>query len=301
MGTINSIVKIFINSTEEMNINDTDNIDNMDTDSMEKIIAAKSSKDYPEGNFNWIADKDTRIMVSHMYNAAKQLELLDWFKNEKPSSGGYMCWSHPNLTKIINHELVKNDGHSGSTESFTLRYIQMIVTKGWDKIVQETIDHYNTEEINNTEDKDIYKDIYKDKDIYEDKDKDIYKDEDSIEKIIAAKSSEDYPEGNFNWISGESTRIMVSHMYNAAKQLELLDWLKNVKPPKREEGGYTCWNHPNIQKIINHELLKDDGHSLFTETFTVKYIHWIAIEGWNKVVQETINKYRIRHEITYHN
>ncbi len=74
-------------------------------------------------NFDYIKDHHSRNMLLNAYNAAKKLEMLDFFKQEDPPANtGYMFWSDPRLAKFGSE--LESDGHSGSSFAWVSRNLQ---------------------------------------------------------------------------------------------------------------------------------------------------------------------------------
>ena len=76
--------------------------------------------------FDYIKDNHSRSMLINAYNAAKKLEMLDFFKQENPPDNtGYMFWSDPRLGKFGNE--LESDGHSGSSFAWVCRSLQFFM------------------------------------------------------------------------------------------------------------------------------------------------------------------------------
>ena len=76
-----------------------------------------------DGDFSYIKDIHSRTMITNAYNAAKKLEILEFFKNDNPPENtGYMFWSDPTLHKFSRE--LDSDGHSGASFAWTCRNLQ---------------------------------------------------------------------------------------------------------------------------------------------------------------------------------
>jgi hypothetical protein len=84
---------------------------------------------------------------------------------------------------------------------------------------------------------------------------------------------------NFNFITNEHTRSVISNGYMAVTQLELWDWLKEFEQAPDE--GFIWTEHPNIYRIgVKMESLPDAPcHSGASFAITMRNLVFIAKNG----------------------
>ena len=79
---------------------------------------------------------DCIYMLSHMMQAINEMELWSEIKKE-PDPGGFTFSDREHVTRVGEHPLVQEDGHSGSSFGLCMRIMQEIAIKGWDQFVQD--------------------------------------------------------------------------------------------------------------------------------------------------------------------
>ena len=71
-----------------------------------------------------------------MHKAITQLQLWPQLRDQPPpEKTGYMYWNAPWVKQILQHPYVSGCGHSGATEAYCLRMMQVIAVQGWDYFV----------------------------------------------------------------------------------------------------------------------------------------------------------------------
>jgi hypothetical protein len=86
------------------------------------------------GDFSFIGDKDSQVMLTDMYQAVTVSENWDNLKGFVPGDGGFMFSEKPAWFSLID-QAVKYGGHSGSSHGWTMRCIDYIAKHGWDNFV----------------------------------------------------------------------------------------------------------------------------------------------------------------------
>ncbi len=65
--------------------------------------------------------------------------------------------------------------------------------------------------------------------------------------------------------------------YEVITELGLWDFFKNEKPPGK---GYMFWDHPNLDKLMNHPEVDSMGHSGMTFALACRHMQEIAKIGF---------------------
>lgn len=86
------------------------------------------------GDFTFLADKETQIMLADAYQAIDAAEGWDYMKTD-PGENGYMFTRSDMLTKISSK--MTYNGHSGSSYGWTMRMMQRLARIGWEAFVLE--------------------------------------------------------------------------------------------------------------------------------------------------------------------
>lgn len=90
---------------------------------------------FARGDFSFIQDKGTRLMLEEAYETVEKLGAWEELKsNDVPGEGGYMFSTHPVVNKIAK-ACPDTVGHSGSSWGWTMRQIDFIAKGGWDAYV----------------------------------------------------------------------------------------------------------------------------------------------------------------------
>lgn len=77
--------------------------------------------------------------IKNMGDAADELtsegdNIIGWFMDYDPPKGeGFMWCEHTCKKKLMNHRLVKLDGHTGASMAICMRQLQFIVRNGFAK------------------------------------------------------------------------------------------------------------------------------------------------------------------------
>ncbi len=81
-------------------------------------------------------DNLDKMMLDDAYKTLTSLELWDWLKQDSvPGNNGFMFSAHPQIADITN--AMTYGGHSGASFGLTMRTMEFIAKKGWDKYVEE--------------------------------------------------------------------------------------------------------------------------------------------------------------------
>lgn len=89
------------------------------------------------GDFSFLPDDFTKRSLEDAWDAVTKLDLWNFFKNERPPENkGYMFWDAPELVQL--HPIL-NVSHSNASFGCTLRIIQNIAIKGWNKWVDDEV------------------------------------------------------------------------------------------------------------------------------------------------------------------
>lgn len=86
-------------------------------------------------------------------------------------------------------------------------------------------------------------------------------------------------------IYGTDFRKAILNMHTAVTELDLWDKMKE-DPGKT---GYMFGNKPYINKLSNHHLVKESGHSGATQACCMRYMQYNANNGWDNF-HESFNK-----------
>ncbi len=90
---------------------------------------------FARGDFSFIQDKSTRLMLEEAFETVEKLGVWEELKSKDvPGDGGYMFSTHP-LAKKIADACPDTVGHSGSSWGWTMRQIDYIAKDGWDAYV----------------------------------------------------------------------------------------------------------------------------------------------------------------------
>ena len=84
-------------------------------------------------------------------------------------------------------------------------------------------------------------------------------------------------------VYGEDFRHEVAVMYNVVVDLNLWDWMK-IEPPA--DQGYMFWDHPNVDRIINHPKVAACGHSGATGSYCLRIVQKIIRVGLEQFKEE---------------
>lgn len=89
------------------------------------------------GNFTGLRISNTdKMMFDDAYKTLTSLDLWDWLKQDSvPGNNGFMFSVHPQIADITNAMTYK--GHSGASFGLTMRTMEYIAKKGWDKFVYD--------------------------------------------------------------------------------------------------------------------------------------------------------------------
>lgn len=88
-----------------------------------------TTKNPNPGDFSFMKDNMTRMMMEDMWAAVTAAEAWDDIKAD-PGDGGFMFGAR-DLTTRITAKLNDRVGHSGASFAYTLRYLQAIARDGW--------------------------------------------------------------------------------------------------------------------------------------------------------------------------
>lgn len=89
-------------------------------------------------NFNDIYTDFEAEMLKDAFDAITQCNLWEWLKTFQPHPNeGFMFSYHPCLTMI--GSAMKYSGHSGSSHAWTMRIMEDIAKRGWEKHRESTI------------------------------------------------------------------------------------------------------------------------------------------------------------------
>ncbi len=89
----------------------------------------------PRGDFSFIKDNETRIMLEDAYKAIDSVWTGWEFVERDPGEGGFM-FSTSLIAEAIQKEM-KYDGHSGASYGWTMRKMQRLARIGWEAFVKE--------------------------------------------------------------------------------------------------------------------------------------------------------------------
>lgn len=86
------------------------------------------------GDFSFLTDKETQIMLADAYQAIETAEEWEYMKTD-PGEGGYMFSQSDTMSKIGSK--MTYSGHSGSSYGWTMRCMQRLARIGWEAFVLE--------------------------------------------------------------------------------------------------------------------------------------------------------------------
>ena len=93
------------------------------------------NKIYYLGDFSFIKENDTRVIIEDAYNAVSNTEGgWEFIKTFVPKRG-FMYADDPKLSEI-SHKMKMHDDHSGVSYAWTMRQIEYIAKNGWSNYVQ---------------------------------------------------------------------------------------------------------------------------------------------------------------------
>ena len=98
---------------------------------------------YAFGDFSFVEDDDTRVMLDSMCKAVTVTENWDNLANAKSGEGGFMFPSDP-VIKRLTAEITKADefkSHSGSSFGWTIRQMEFIAKNGWPVFCADYMKH----------------------------------------------------------------------------------------------------------------------------------------------------------------
>ena len=73
-------------------------------------------------------------------------------------------------------------------------------------------------------------------------------------------------------------------MHKVITQFELWSNFKN-DPPLKTDGGFMFSDKKWIRDINSHPLIVADGHSGASSAMTLRYMEYIALNGWVKFIE----------------
>ena len=109
-----------------------------------KAINGKNTMAYAFGDFSFVEDKDTRVMLDSMCKAVTVTENWNKLADAKSGEGGFMFPSDPAIQRLT-AEITKADEfnkyHSGSSFGWTIRQMEFIAKSGWPVFCADYMKH----------------------------------------------------------------------------------------------------------------------------------------------------------------